>query len=98
MPALISSRQFITLAIGEICHEEANYPFGIVNYISLLGDAMGIEHPDMYKRYRLMGDPEAIFEEVREYVEVNGLDPERVREVITTAFSPSCETRLPNPS
>ena len=82
----------------EICQEEASYPFQIVNYISLLGEAMGIEHPDVYKRYKLMGDPAAIFEEVREYVEANGLDPEQVREVIAKAFSPACETRLPNPS
>jgi heterodisulfide reductase subunit D len=82
----------------EICQEEAYYPFGIVNYISLLGEAMGIEHPDVYKRYKLMGDPHAIFEEVREYVEANGLDPERVREVIAKTFLPACETRLPGPS
>ena len=82
----------------EICQEEANHPFGIVNYVSLLGEAMGIEHPDVYKRFKLMGDPAAIFDEVRDYVEANGLDPERVREVITKTFSPACETRLPGPS
>jgi len=82
----------------EICAEEANYPFAIVNYISLLGEAMGIEHPDVYKRYKLMGDPEAVFEEVRGYVQANGLDPKRVRDVITKTFSPACETRLPGPS
>ena len=49
----------------EICQEEAHYPFAIVNYISLLGEAMGIEHPDVYKRYKLRADPEAVFEEVQ---------------------------------
>ena len=82
----------------EICHEEANYPFEIVNYISLLGEAMGIENPDDYKRYRLMADPKAVYEEVREYVEASDLDPERVTEVLTKAFSPSDKTSLPNPS
>jgi len=28
----------------EICQEEAHYPFEIVNYISLIGQAIGIEH------------------------------------------------------
>jgi heterodisulfide reductase subunit D len=82
----------------EICQEEVNYPFSIVNYISLLGEAMGIQHPDVYKRYKLMANPEAVFEEVREYVAANGLDPERVRDVITRTFSAACESRLPGPS
>jgi hypothetical protein len=59
---------------------------------------MGIEHPDVYKRYKLMGDPEAVFEEVQKYVEANGLDLERVRDVIAKTFSPVCETPLPGPS
>lgn len=82
----------------EICHEEARNPFEIVNYISLLGEAMGIEHPDWYKCHWLAGDPEATFEEVREYVVAHGLDPDRVREVLAKAFAPACEVRLPNPS
>jgi heterodisulfide reductase subunit D len=82
----------------EICHEEANYPFKIVNFISLLGDAMGIEFPDNYKRYRLMGNPIAVYEEVREHVDAHGLDPVRVKEVLTNVFSPSRKSRFSNPS
>jgi heterodisulfide reductase subunit D len=82
----------------EICQEEARYSFAIVNYISLLGEAMGIEHPDVYKRYRLKADPEAIFEEVQSYVLANGLDPARVREVLRNAFAPACEPEESNPS
>jgi heterodisulfide reductase subunit D len=48
----------------EICHAEANYPFTIINYVSLLGEAMGIEYPDAYKRYKLGADPDAVFNEV----------------------------------
>jgi Fe-S oxidoreductase len=82
----------------EICDQEARYPFEIVNYVSLLGEAMGIEHPDVYKRYRLMGDVDAIFEDVREYVDAHGLDAAHVRQVLTSAFAPPCESVLPNPS
>lgn len=82
----------------EICQEEAKYPFEIVNYVSLLGEAMGIEHPDVYKRYKLMGDPDAVFEEVQEYVEANKLDPARVREVLVKSFAPACERDSSNPS
>jgi Fe-S oxidoreductase len=75
----------------ELCEEEARQPFAIVNYISLLGEAMGIDHADDYKRYKTMGDPEAVFEAVREYVEAHALDPVRVRAVLAKAFTPSCE-------
>jgi len=82
----------------EICQMESQYPFAVVNYISLLGEAMGIEHPDVYKRYKLSGDPDAIFDEVRAYVQQNGLDPVRVREVLRNAFAPACESDTSNPS
>jgi len=82
----------------EICHAEANYPFTIVNYISLLGEAMGIEHPDVYKRYKLRADPDAVFNEVQAYVAANGLDPVRVREVLRKSFAPACLPDASNPS
>jgi Fe-S oxidoreductase len=82
----------------EICQAESKYPFAIVNYISLLGEAMGIEYPDVYKRYKLGGNPDAVFDEVQAYVRANHLDPARVREVLRSAFSPACETDASNPS
>jgi hypothetical protein len=59
---------------------------------------MGIEHPDIYKRYKLRADPEAVFEEVRPYVQANGLDPLRVRELLRNTFAPPCESEDSNPS
>ena len=82
----------------EICGAEARWPVEIVNWVSLLGEAMGIEHPDIYKRYKLLGDPDVALEELRAYAEAHGLDPARVREVLVKAFAPACEGRLPNPS
>jgi heterodisulfide reductase subunit D len=82
----------------EICQSESKYPFRIVNYISLLGEAMGIEFPDVYKRFKLEGDPDAAFSEVEAYVQANGLDPGRVREVLHGTFAPPCESDTSNPS
>jgi Fe-S oxidoreductase len=82
----------------EICGAEAKYPFAIVNYISLLGEAMGIDHPDVYKRLKLQADPEAAFTEVEAHVRANGLDPDRVREVLRKTFAPACEADPANPS
>ena len=82
----------------EICEEEHNYPFQIVNYISLLGEAMGIEDPDHYKRYKLLGDPEAVFGEVEGYVRAHGLAPDRVRQLLGRTFAPRCHTEPDSPS
>jgi heterodisulfide reductase subunit D len=82
----------------EICQAEATHPFAIVNYISLLGEAMGFEYPDVYKAYKLRADPDAAFEELQAYVRANGLDPSRVRETLRNAFAPACESDRSNPS
>lgn len=82
----------------EICEEERKYPLQIVNYISLLGEAMGIEGPDMYKRYKLLADPDAVYSEVEDFVTAHGLAPDRVREVLGRTFAPRCEVDPANPS
>jgi Fe-S oxidoreductase len=79
----------------EICGQEANYPFAIVHYISLLGEALGIEYPDIFKHRRIQADPEATFRDVAPTVEAKGLDPARVREVIFSAFAPPAERKIP---
>jgi heterodisulfide reductase subunit D len=79
----------------EICGQEASYPFTIVHYISLLGEAMGIEYPDIFKRYRIQADPEATFKDVAPYVAAKGWDPARVREVLVSAFAPPEERQFP---
>ncbi|GIX48516.1 MAG: hypothetical protein KatS3mg131_2727 [Candidatus Tectimicrobiota bacterium] len=73
-----------------LCHQEAAYPFAVVNYISLLGEALGLDYPDVYKRYRLLGDPEAILAEVQPYVAAHHLPPEQVRDVLYRTFMPPC--------
>jgi Fe-S oxidoreductase len=83
----------------EICHEQGRWPLEVVNWVTLLGEALGIVHDDVYKRHRLLADPEASFEELRQAAEAQGLDPARVREVLVKSFAPACDTpRLPNPS
>src|SRR5262249_14628747 len=81
----------------EICGAEAKYPFAIVNYISLLGEAMGIEYPDVYKQFKLKADPDAVYDLVEPYVRANGLNPNRVREVLHKTFAPACERDASNP-
>jgi len=83
----------------EICHEEGGYAFDVINYVTLLAEAMGLpQGEDWFKRQRLAGDPEATFAEIQPWVEARGLDAERVRDVLTKSFALACETKLPNPS
>jgi heterodisulfide reductase subunit D len=72
----------------EICGQEASYPFTIVHYISMLGEALGIEHPDTFKRFRIQADSEAAFREIAPHVEAKGWNPARVREVLRSTFAP----------
>jgi len=83
----------------EICDQEGRYPFAVINYVTLLAEAMGLPpEEDWFKRQRLAADPEATFAEIQPWVEARGLDANRVKDVLTKSFAPACETRLPNPS
>jgi hypothetical protein len=64
----------------------------------LLGEALGIEHPDVYKKYKLMGDPDTAFAELQEYIHANGLGPVRVREILQETFAPPGDIEKWNPS
>ena len=79
----------------EICGQEANHPFTIVHYISLLGEAMGIEYPDTFKRHKIQADREATVKHVAPYVEATSWDPARVREVLVSAFAPPEKRKIP---
>lgn len=75
----------------EICDEEASGAPEIVNWVTILADAMGLETPpDWFKAQRLRADPEATFAEVRAWAEARGLDPQRVRDALARAFPPAC--------
>jgi len=47
-----------------MCALEASEPFRVVNYVALLGAAMGREYPDEYKRWKTAGDAAQIAESV----------------------------------
>ena len=68
-------------------------PAGLSTY-----EVRALEHADVYKRYKLIADSDAVFGEVEAHVRSNGLDPGRVREILHKAFAPPCETEASNPS
>ncbi len=66
----------------ELCAHEATSPFKVVNFLELVGEAMGVEKPDLFKQWKMMQDIDRILAEVATYAAAAGLDLETVREVL----------------
>ncbi len=69
------------------CHRELvkfqpQVSFELLNFMELIGEAMGLHIPDLYKRLQLMGDIDAIVAETAEQAAVHGLDLEEVRDAV----------------
>ncbi len=69
----------------ELCSHERDWPFEVVNFMELVGESMGLDRPDLFKRLKIMQDADAILAETADMIDSYGLDPERVREVVVTA-------------
>jgi heterodisulfide reductase subunit D len=70
----------------ELCAHESTMPFRIVNFLELVGEAMGIERQDLFKQWKIMQDVDRVLGEVVDHVEREGLDPEMVRQVMLNAI------------
>ena len=69
------------------CHRELvkfqpNVSFELVNFMELIGEAMGMHIPDLYKRLQLLGDIDAIIAESAELIAMHGMDLDEVRDAI----------------
>ena len=74
-------------SIFHACHRElvAYQPqvnFELLNFMELIGEAMGIYIPDLYKRLKLMGDIDQIIADTSDMIAANGLDLDTVRDEI----------------
>jgi Fe-S oxidoreductase len=66
----------------ELCAHEAASPFKIVNFLELVGSAMGVERQDLFKQWKMMQDVDRVLAEVAAQADNSGLDIESVREVL----------------
>jgi hypothetical protein len=66
----------------ELCAHEATSPFKVVNFLELVGEAIGVEKPDLFKQWKMMQDIDRILAEVATHAAAAGLDLESVREVL----------------
>jgi Fe-S oxidoreductase len=79
------------LTVYHSCHRdlaayEGCYPFGVRNFLDVLGEAMGLDREDKYKKYLRLGEPDAIIEDARPFIEMNRLSIGDVRFVIDKTF------------
>ena len=66
----------------ELCAHESTSPFKIVNFLELVGEAMGIEKTDLFKQWKMMQDVDRVLAEVAGPAKAAGLDLESVRDVL----------------
>ena len=66
----------------ELCAHEAASPFKIVNFLELVGEAMGVERHDLFKQWKMMQDVDRVLAEIAQQAITLGLDLESVREVL----------------
>jgi Fe-S oxidoreductase len=71
----------------ELCAHERDYPFRIVNFLELVGEAMGVERPDLFKQWKVMQDVDRVLAEVAADASAAGLDLESVRQVMVGAIT-----------
>lgn len=69
----------------EVCHL-GDASFEVLNFLELVGEAMGIRHEDLYRRLRLMEDVDAIVAETAPMAAAHGLDLDEVRAVLLQEF------------
>jgi Fe-S oxidoreductase len=66
----------------ELCAHERDWPFEVVNFMELVGEAMGFQRPDLFKRLKMLQDVDAVIADSQDLIATHGLDLEEVRSVI----------------
>jgi Fe-S oxidoreductase len=70
----------------EICDAGEGRSFEIVNFMELLGEGLGLDSEDLYKRLKLVGDIDQIIVETAPMIEANRLDLDTVRDALLAEF------------
>jgi len=63
----------------ELCAHERDYPFRIMNVLEIVGQSMGLRHPDEFKRLKKLQDVDAIADDCRDLASQHGLDAATTR-------------------
>jgi heterodisulfide reductase subunit D len=66
----------------ELCSHQRDWPFEVVNFLELVGESIGLQRPDLFKRLKIMQDVDAILLDAAPLIETNGLDLDEARDVV----------------
>lgn len=77
----------VLIDVCHYCHEvfiteEAKYDYSIVNYVSLVAEALGIEREDKFKKYKQWGNLNRILEDAEKFIEESPYSREKLIEVL----------------
>jgi hypothetical protein len=70
----------------EICDAGDGRSFEVVNFMELLGEGLGLDSADLYKRLKLIGDIDEIIAETAPLIESHRLDLDSVRDALLAEF------------
>ncbi len=70
----------------EICDAGDGRSFEVVNFMELLGEGLGLDSADLYKRLKLIGEIDEIIVETAPLIEANRLDLDTVRDALLAEF------------
>ena len=66
----------------ELCAHERDWPFRIRNILELVGESMGLDEDDVYKRLKIMQDADAILADCQDLIAHHSLNAEEVRDIV----------------
>jgi heterodisulfide reductase subunit D len=70
----------------EICDVGEGRSFEVVNFMELLGEGLGLDSKDLYKRLKLVRDIDEIIVETAPFIQANRLDLDTVRDALAFEF------------
>jgi len=70
----------------DICDAGNGRSFEVINFMEILGDGLGLDSADLYKRLKLIGDIDEIIVETAPLIEANRLDLDTVRDALAAEF------------
>ena len=66
----------------DLCSHEKDWPFEVVNFMELIGEAIGVDRPDVFKQLKKLQNIDAIVAQSREMIDYYDLNINEVREVV----------------
>lgn len=72
----------------EICDAGDGRSFEVINFMELLGEGLGLDSEDLYKRLKQIRDVDDIIVETAPLIEAHNLDLETVRDALLAEFAP----------